>query len=208
MTTFDGRLELGKQISEDQVIAEFLRAELTSARAGPGLRRAAEDLGVETRVINEPSFGSAEEAAVRRRLAERHAGWGTDHGVCGGLPTDTVSWWLARLDREVLGAVEVIRWLVEEFPEQFPARTLGGLRDARLAALAGRPPHEADRLRQALGDGTLARSIVITTPGPERLVVLEGHSRMFAYALLGRAGPARIELILGITPVARQWSEW
>ena len=208
MTIFDGRIALAKQIGEDEVIAEFLRAEFNSERAGPSLRQAAEDFGVGSRVIIDPDFDSKEEREARRQLAERYAGWGADHGVCGGLPTETVTWWLAYLDREVIGAVEVIRWLVEEFPDQFPARGLGGLRGARLRKRGRGQPPEAVRLTQALAEGSLARPVVITTPDLQRLVVLEGHNRLFAYALLGTDCPAQIDLILGVTPVAHRWSEW
>jgi hypothetical protein len=202
----DASVELDEGISEDQVIAEFLAAELHSPRHR--LRDTAGDLGIETRVIDHPDFASDGERMARRLLAERHTGWGTDDGVCGGLPTETVTWWRARLHHQGIESVEVIQWLVDEYPQHFPARPLGEVRDARLAALPGRRPPEADQLIQVLTEGHLPRPILVTTPVLDRLVILEGHNRMVAYALLGEECPPRIEVIVGLTPEAWRWSEW
>ena len=123
----------------------------------------------------------------------------------GGLPTESVTWWSALLSRDGLRAVEVIQWLVDECPDAFVGRPLGEV----CAATTGAWTDDGERLRRAIDGGrTPPPPILVSTPDLDRLVILEGHNRMIGYTRLGPAGPPAIEVIVGLTTRAAEWSEW
>jgi hypothetical protein len=201
-------IELGAVITEDEMIAEFLRAEVESELHGPRLRSDAAMLAVDLATVRQPDCASAHENESRRALLVACRGWGAEESVFGALPTDTITWWRAALDRRSVDHVEVIQWLVDEVPEAFPVRPLGGIRHARVSEHGPRPDAAA-RLADALARGQRpARPILITTPAIDRLVILEGHNRMVAYALLGEDAPPLIDVIMGVTAEADAWEEW
>ena len=191
------------------MIAEFLRAEIDSPRHGGRLLRIAAEQGVDLGVIRNPVTASAVQNAVRRQVLVDHAGWGRYESVFGGLPTEAATWREGRLAREALDAVEVIRWLVDEYPDSFPSRSLGDIRQARQIGLGGGLPSAAQEMAAALSAGRAPpRPIVISTPDLQRIVILEGHNRMAAYDFLGPEGPPLIDLVVGLTDQAACWSEW
>src|SRR5438477_122121 len=65
------------------------------------------------------------------------------------------------------------------------------------------------------GDRTIAAAvatnpelIVVTDPEQSRLVLLEGHVRLTAYAAFPEYLPAELELYLGTSPTVADWSEF
>jgi hypothetical protein len=65
------------------------------------------------------------------------------------------------------------------------------------------------------GDRTIAAAvdtnpelIVVTDPARSRLVLLEGHVRLTAYAAFPEHLPAELELYLGTSPTIADWSEF
>lgn len=51
-----------------------------------------------------------------------------------------------------------------------------------------------------------AELIVVTTPARSRLVVVEGHVRLSAYALFPELLPDELEILLGTSPEIERWS--
>jgi hypothetical protein len=204
--TNDG-VVLVSSISEDEMIAAFLRAEIDSPRHGGLLMDAVNEIGVGIEVIEHPDCAVEYENEIRRAVLATYRGWGTYESVFGGLPTKTLSWWSALLERSGFERVEVIQWLVDEYPDAFPVRPLRDLRVLKQAAwrAGGSVASTAEALRHGARP---APPILVSTPDLERLVILEGHTRMQAYALLGEDAPEVIEIILGTSPDVHRWSEW
>jgi hypothetical protein len=193
------------QVDEAHMVATFLRAEVDSPRHGAKLGAAALRLGLDLRVVRSPDTTSDLENRDRIRLLAEYRGWGAYESVFGGLPTDSIEWWSAELDRDGIREVEVIQWLVDEYPDSFPARPLAEI----CAATGGAWADDDGRLQRRLEEGrALVAPILISAPDMDRLVILEGHNRMVGYARLGAAAPRAIDIIVGITPRASEWSEW
>jgi hypothetical protein len=176
------------------MIAVYLRAELDSDRFGSQLRSL---LARDRREL-----GSAD-AAYRRRLLDEHRGYGSRTGMFGGFPRD-MDWYRASLTRdEVLDILYIdYSWWIE---------LSGGTRRPRDAArriyageltgmTAGATAEEHEPFLASTSE-----LIAVTTSTHEKLVVVEGHARLTAYALFPERVPEDVEIILGVSDEVPTW---
>lgn len=133
-------------------------------------------------------------------------GYGSREGLFHGFPHDVQWEWVALTPDEVL-AVRYIEY-------DYWAELSGGSRlplDAAERIRAGitvfRVPNDGFvELADALGRRALPELIVVGSDG--RLVVLEGHARLTAYALRPEALPPELDVLLGRSPRIAEWSCW
>jgi hypothetical protein len=143
------------------------------------------------------------EASSRRRwtqadVEERKRQWRDRDGLFGGFPDD-VAWERAALTRDEVLAILYINW-------DWWLRVSRGTRLASVAAeVQGRD--EGDRAIAA-AVATNPELIVVTDPERSKLVLLEGHVRLTAYAAFPEYLPDELEAYLGISPHIGEWSEW
>lgn len=148
------------------------------------------------------AFWSAELAAASRwtaaDVAERQRQWRRREGLFDGLPDD-LAWDRVALTRDEILAILYINW-------DWWLTVSNGTRLATIAAeVQGRD--EADRAIAA-AVATNPELIVVTDPERERLVLLEGHVRLTAYAAFPEHLPGELEVYLGVSPRVEEWSEW
>jgi hypothetical protein len=131
-------------------------------------------------------------------VEERKRTWRERSGLFHGFPRD-VAW-----ERVALTADEVLGILYIDWDWW---RTISnGTRLATVAAeMQGRD--DGDRTIAAAVD-TNPELIVVTDPARSRLVLLEGHVRLTAYAAFPEHLPAELELYLGTSPTIADWSEF
>jgi hypothetical protein len=148
------------------------------------------------------SFWAAELAAASRWTAaevdERKRQWRERDGLFHGFP-DGVAWERVALTRDEVLTVFYIAW-------DWWLKVSSGTRLATVAAeVQGRD--EGDR---AIAAGAAANPelIVVTDPGRSKLVLLEGHVRLTAYAAFPEYLPEELEAYLGVSARIGEWSEW
>jgi hypothetical protein len=183
------------------MIDAFVRAELHSPRFGGGLRSSLDRLGMSVEFITaRPSVAGATEA--RRQLLADYRGWGRNESVFGGMPGD-VEWFWADLDEHVIRErVFTIHWY---FQETFETRSA--------QAIAERNKHAGDvsrsQLEQAIADGHVLEPIILLgEPDLQRLVVLEGHSRVLSYLANPDLVTFPVRSLVGTSARISEWSEW
>jgi hypothetical protein len=195
--------------SEAEMVALFLRAELTSDRYGPGIRALLARDGVPDRVITAPDLGDDAENQVRARLLTDHRGYSTRTEIFEDFP-DRVRWeWMAITPAELA----TVRYIDYSYWNELS----GG---SRLAADA------APRVRAGItpfgvpSDGLLAMAeqvaagarfpplILVTTSPPGDLLVLEGHGRLTAYMLARDHLPAELDVLVGYSAEMTRWDCW
>lgn len=129
---------------------------------------------------------------------ERKRAWRERTGLFDGFPDDVAWERVALTPDEVLGIL-YIDW-------DWWVRVSNGTRLATVAAeVQGRD--DGDRAIAAAVD-TNPELIVVTDPAHSRLVLLEGHVRLTAYAAFPDYLPAELELYLGTSPAIADWSEF
>jgi hypothetical protein len=194
--------------SEAEVVASFLRGELDSPRYGARLLGFMCDDGVDASVLRKPNLADAGECAYRERLLDRHRGWLRREGLFAGLPR-RIDWSRAALTPEEVLAIDYINW-------DWWLRLSGGTRRPLDAAARIRREEAADAIAEwhqsiaarLQSDEPPPELVAVSPPDRSRLVLLEGHSRLTAYAVYPEYLPAELEIYLGTAPDMNRWTEF
>jgi len=190
-------MRLLRPASEDDMVAVFLVAEVTSERYGPRITEILARLGQPRGIVEWPDTRDEAANAVRRRVLAAYRGYPSDD-VFTGMPAD-VSWHHAALTPAELATV---RYIDYDYWTDFSGGT-------RLAADGARrlgpwQQHEPGtiyrQIAENLRDGQLPPPIILLgEPGPANLVVIEGHKRLTGLLLCPQWLPAELDVLLGIT---------
>ena len=173
-----------RSASEPEVVASFLRGELDSSRFGAAVRSAVRRAGG-LALLTDPDLLSPRENDARRAALAEARGWGSDHGLFAGFPTD-VAW-----DHGLLEVGELARVRFIEDP-YWTSLSGGSRRPADVRSTLEHPERLPAWLRQMdlewpielaeviAKEGVPGELIVVGTSDLDELVVLEGHARLTA----------------------------
>ena len=194
--------------SEGEVVAAFLRAELDSARWGERLLAFLRQDGVDPAVVSNPDLGDPQELAYREALLDRHRGWLRRDGLFDGLP-EHVDWSRAALKPAEVLAIRYINWdwwLELSGGTRQPLDAAGRIRRNAIRDVTAEW-HEpiAARLKSPEPQPEL---IAVALPNDPRLVMVEGHLRLTAYALYPEYLPDELEIFLGTAEQMDRWTEF
>lgn len=190
------------------MVATFLRAELDSPRYGERIRQLLTEVGSEEALLLAPKLDDVGANARRGELLERDRAWLSREGLFNGFP-EQVEWSLVGLDpEEVLGILH-IDW-------DWWLRLSGGTRrplDAAARIRANQVPGSTAEEHEAIAarlesDDPPPELIVVSTPDCSRLVAVEGHVRLTAYALYPEHLPQELPVYFGISEDMSRWSEF
>ena len=188
------RMRLLCPIAEDEMIDVYLRAEVESDRFGEQLR------GL---LVRDGRDLASSDAEYRRQLLDEHRAYDRREGMFGGFPRD-VEWHRAVLTRDELLDVLYIdySWWVElSGGTRHPRDAARRIRAGELTAMtAGVTAEEHEPYL-----GSTSELIAVTTPSYEKLVFMEGHFRLTAYALFPERVPEELELIVGVSAEMPSW---
>jgi hypothetical protein len=191
-----------RRASEDDMVATFLAAEVTSERYGPRIRQILARLGQPRSLAEHPDTRDQAANAVRRQVLAAYRDYPAGD-VFTGMPAD-VTWHHAALTPAEVAAIRYI-----DYP--YWTDFSGGTRLAadgarRLGPWQRMPPGTIYRqVAENLRDGRLPPPIIVLgEPGPANLVVIEGHKRLTGLLLCPQWLPAELELLLGITASHRK----
>jgi len=143
------------------------------------------------------------ELSARSRWSEaevesRKDAWREREGLFLGFPDD-VEWERVVLRRHEVLSILYINW-------DWWLEVTNGTRLPTVAAeVQGRD--EGDRAIAATA-ATSPELIVVTDPGRSKLVLLEGHVRLTAYAAFPELLPDELEMYLGVSPRIADWCQW
>jgi hypothetical protein len=199
-------VRLLQPIAEDEMIATFLRAEIDSRRYGGKLRELLARDGRELDVLRQPDLADSDANEYRRNLLEEHRAYERREGLFFGFPRH-VEWFRAALEPDEVLDILYIDW-------DWWLDVSGGTRrptDAARRIRAGGVPDtnlaEDEQIAAALrGSPRPPELIAVTTPSSAKLVLLEGHVRLTAYALFPDCLPPELEILLGISEDMARWS--
>ena len=194
--------------SEAEVVAAYLRGELDSPRWGERLAELLREDGVDASVVRTSNLDDAAECAYRERLLDRHRAWLRREGLFEDFP-EHVAWSRVALTPEEVLAIRYINWkwwLRVSAGTRRPVDAAARIRRGEVAGVTAKE-HEpiAARVRAAEPPAEL---IAVAPPDCSRLVVVEGHIRLTAYALYPEYLPAELEIYLGTAPDMHRWTEF
>jgi hypothetical protein len=164
--------------------------------------------GREPNVLRQPDLGVAEENAYRRRLLDEHRSYERREGLFLDFPRE-IEWFRAELDREELLDILYINW-------DWWLRMSGGPRlplDAAARIRRDEAPEATVETNEPIAARLLSADpppplIVVAPTDHSKLVLLEGHVRLTAYALFPEYLPGELEVYLGTSDEINRWSEF
>jgi hypothetical protein len=197
-------------ITEDEMVATFLHAELHSERFGAALRHLLQRDHMSQQVIVSPDLRNPTENHYRLRLLGEFRGYGQNRDLFESFPS-TVAW-----QRVQLTAAEVLRikyidysyWNDISNGTRLPTEAAKTIRAGRL--IFGRMPTDGFlRIAAALENGaTFPELIAVRASTAADIVVVEGHVRLTVYALVPAAIPLNLTIILGTCADIGQWNDY
>jgi hypothetical protein len=188
---------------EDEMIAVFLLAELSSDRFGRGIRAALDAADQKETLITAADLGDAGQNRARRRILAATRGYGENWDVFENFPA-RVRWVRAKL---VPGELARVRYMDYSYWNKLS----GGSRLASDAAqqvrrgikVFGVSNRRFLRAARAVERGELLPPLILAGRRRDRLICLEGHLRLTAYALAGF--PSEIECLVGTARTMDRW---
>ncbi|MFN7998608.1 MAG: hypothetical protein U0Q18_33605 [Bryobacteraceae bacterium] len=196
-------------VSEDHVVAHFLKHEIKSERFGGAIRDLLQRNGWNTSLIEQPDLRNEEECSKRARLLSEHRGYRRNEGLFENFP-NSVAWARFAMDSAELMQVQYINY-------SYWNELSGGSRFARDAAIRiragitvfGMTTHHFLEMGEALRKGATFPELVLAGADEHSgLVVLEGHARLTAYALAPDLIPKGMTVIVGLSPEMIAWADY
>jgi hypothetical protein len=159
-------------------------------------------------VLRAPNLEDADEADYRARLLDRHRAWLRREGLFEGFP-ERVDWSRAALGPDEVLAIRYINWDWWLWITHGTRRPADAAARIRRGEIAGITPEEHESIAARLhATESPVELIAVAPPDRSRLVVVEGHVRLTAYALYPEHLPAELEIYVGTAADMHRWTEF
>ncbi|MBR3823939.1 MAG: hypothetical protein IKJ39_01940 [Lachnospiraceae bacterium] len=190
-------MKILRESSENEMILEFLKAESTSERFSEKLEKSMVDLGFDEEIITKADLQSNLQNAQRKKLLGVFRGYGEGRELFERFPTRFTEWSLCSFSASDL---EKIRYIDYSYWNELSVGT-------RKPLAAAETIRRGVRIFEVSNEGFLRAAEYIkeggTFPKPffitadyETFVIVEGHQRMTAYALVPKYFD-KVEVIVG-----------
>ncbi|MEZ3454646.1 MAG: hypothetical protein K1W17_09800 [Oscillospiraceae bacterium] len=173
-----------RAISEAEMIAEFLKAEYLSERFSEQIKEAMDALSLSESIILSADLRNADENNARKNLLGEFRGYGLNRELFERFPTE-ITWSLCNF---VNGDLKNIRYIDYSYWNELSQGTRSPFTAAQ-TILNGIEIYEQSNegfvkaAKFLKDDGKFLRTILLTSDF-EHFVIVEGHLRMTAYALV------------------------
>lgn len=171
------------QSSEEEMIIEYLRAEISSKRFSDNVREAMKRLGLNERIVLSADLQSQEENEKRRELLGAVRGHGRDESMFERFPAVT-DWKLCSFSQNDLEKIRYIHYSYwselaggTHRPTDAAERIRGGV------CVYGQSNEGFIRAASHIRNGGAFPTMFFLTADYEDFVIVEGHLRMTAYAM-------------------------
>jgi hypothetical protein len=197
---------LEQPATESDMVALFLRSELGSVRWGDTIRDTLAELSLPLDLVADAD--TDDPAANQRRAAVLGAfrGYRQDRSLFEDYPAD-VQWRWVLLEHDDLDRLKYIDysyWNELTRGSRRPRDAVSTIVSGEMIyGVSNRPAIDG---AAAVRSGTVFEPVILVATDPaSELVILEGHSRVTAYALAGQERPRQIRALLGISSGFAAW---
>lgn len=169
--------------SEEEMIAEYLKAEYRSERFSESIKEVMNGLSFNESIILSADLNSAAENAARKKLLGEFRGYGLNRELFERFPTE-ISWSLCNFVNSDLNR---IRYIDYSYWNELSQGTHSPLKAVQtvLSGIEVYGQSNAGFVKAAefiKGGGKFPKTILLTSDF-EHFVIMEGHLRITAYAL-------------------------
>ncbi|WP_339272580.1 hypothetical protein NYE54_14245 [Paenibacillus sp. FSL K6-1330] len=197
-------MKILNQVQEDEVIAEFLLAEINSDRFKEGILNALRDHDLN--LLIKPNLNDQTENKIRRDILGQTRGYGRNTDLFENFPKE-VKWYKALFKKQDLKEVMYINY---SYWNELSSNT-------RLPLQASKNIMNQIEVYEISNQGFLdinlvlkngkvfPRLIFVSMNENSQIVVLEGHARLTAYFIESEYIPYELEVLIGYS---EKFSEW
>lgn len=191
-------LEFLKQSSENEMISEFLKAELCSVRFGNKLANLLEKLKLQNSIIFKPDLLDIEENTIRRQIISKYRGYGENKDLFENFPHVEVWEWicLSNKDLEQVKYINYDYWVELSSGSRLAKKAAQNINN-NIEIFNQKNNNFINASKKLLSGVDFPPMILISNIQRESLVVLEGHLRLTAYMLEPSAIPEKVKVIVG-----------
>lgn len=198
-------MKVSRSIPADDMIAEFLQAELHSSRFREGSLKALNMLGYNKSLLEDPDVASAKENQKRAKVLGLTRGW-PNEWLFSGFPKDSV-WNLATVTPKELGQC----YRLKSRPDMAEDERLLATTAGSLKAGVELENIDSELIKQMVLEvkqqQPLPLPILAAEDFTSKKVLIEGHSRSIAYCVVDEDYlPGRIPVTIGISPHMSEWA--
>jgi len=196
-----------REITEAEMVAVFLRAEINSSRFSCDILRLLERDRVERQIIDNPNVSDEVENNYRANLLGEFRGYKRNEELFESFPND-VRWYRVLLDRNDLSKVKYMNY-------SYWIDLSGGSRlvaDAVKRVIAGDIEKATSDWIRAAADavkrGVTFQELILVSENKESdLIMLEGHLRITAYLVSPDYLPRELSAIVGYSEKIDEWDK-
>jgi hypothetical protein len=196
-------MQIVEKVSETEMVAIFLRTEITSSRFGKNILRILERNDVDRKIIDKPNIKDANENKRRAALLGEFRGYKRNEEIFLNFPDDA-RWYRVLLNREDLLKVKYMNY-------SYWNDISGGSRlvaDAAKRIFSGEIENDEGfrAAAEAVRNGKLFEEIILVSENERSdLILLEGHLRATAYLMSLEYLPPQVSAIVGYSEKVAVW---
>ncbi len=196
-------------ISEDEMVATFLRTEISSERFRHKIVRLLDRDAVSPVVIEHSDVMNPDENAYRSRLLGEFRGYRQNREMFEQFPCQIAWQRVAMTPAEILQVkyIDYDYWNELSNGTRSPVEAAETIRAGRTIFGISNDPflRTADALRQ----GAVFPELILVRVAADRpMVVLEGHFRLTVYALAPESIPSAVTVLVGTSPDIVHWGDY
>lgn len=199
-------MKLLNKISEEEVILEFLLAEISSPRFSNKLNQILIENGWNKEIISKADILDETENKIRKKILSEHRGWGNNTDMFEGFPKD-IEWFLAEFDTGDLLSVMYIDydyWNKLSNDTRFANEAVSNIRN-------GVEVYEISnngfiQVSEKVKSGSSFKKLILVAKDEKsRIVAVEGHARLTGFLLAKEYLKFPIQVIIGFSKDIEKW---
>lgn len=193
--------------SENEMVSEFLKAEIESPRFKKYILPYLEKRQINPSIIEKPNLSNQEENEIRKAVLGSYRGYKKDTRLFHWFP-ENIRWELISLNKQDIQKLTCIDY-------DYWVKLSGGTRlfseITKNIALGIEINGQGNKLFWNVAEKYKNKEdipkpiLVSTNPKDEKIIVLEGHLRLAAYLLAGNDAPKELEAIIGYSENISNW---
>lgn len=177
-------MKILRRSSEDEMILEFLSAELESIRFRDKMIKVLKTLQLDEEVIIKADLNNDEENIIRKRILACFRGYGRNEELFERFPT-IKTWFYAQCEQSDLDNIHYINYSYWNELSKNTGLPKVAAQTINAGIMIYDIPNDAFlRGRDYLLKGNSFRPVILITSNMKNFIIVEGHSRMTSYALI------------------------
>lgn len=202
-------MKIIKEITADEMVAIFLKAEINSDRWSHHPLMILKKLGVNREIIDKPDLSNVKHNQTRADILKVYRGYGKNENLFQNFPSDVV-WKRILLTKEELAKVKYMDysyWVAISKGTRLPQYAAETIQHGE--KIFGESNEVFIKAAEVYKQGvTFPELILVAVNEKSNFVVLEGHLRITAYFLAPEFLPNKIEVIVGFSPKMQDWGSY